>query len=175
MKIKSFVESLNAISPTIDQVEQASWSKGDIITAELAETIRGFYVLEYMDGDKLLGSLDEFINNTSIGNGEIGCINFFSEIVVKGSTYRCFANFNDHYDVCQDITDRKIKYLDVDTFEAEVVCGDFETFLEFLLLLASYNNNIMFSVPLIQDYDSRLKKLVSAGFSVKWLRMLMLQ
>lgn len=168
-----FIEKLNLLAPSFEQIIQASEQNSEGVDIKLVRAIQDNYVFHYYGDRKQDGDVEELIYNTSIGNCEISSINFYDKINIEAGEYKCFANFNDHYDLCRRTTDLKIAFLDRYTLKPEILCNEFEILLEFLLILANYNTNKLFLVPLPIDFKERVDKLIEKGFSKKWIMILM--
>jgi hypothetical protein len=169
MRVQTFVEKINSVAPSIEQIMRES----NTLDNSVAESLQESFLLTYNPPNEEVGLLDELISYTSIYNTGLSGINFFDEISLQNDIYRHFANYNDHFDFCQRLSDSKIVLIDIDTQVEEILCNNISEFLDFLFLLANLDTHVLYSVPLEKDFKDKLKSLISKGFSIKWIKILM--
>lgn len=174
MNISDFISNVNLHVPTIEQIIEKRKSRGVQIDIFEAEKMQERYRLNYYPADTTMGELDNLIYNTNIVSIGIGSLNFHPEIFLEDGVYRCFASYNDYYELCHCLTDQKIVLLERNTLVInEIIAKSLDQLFHFLCLYNNYDRNIIFKVPLENLFVEKLKALESGGFSRKFIKLLM--
>jgi|GEM_PF-7128285 len=176
MDLLEFIAHINRYIPTDEQIREKRSARNITISDLDVRRIRMAFELRYEPIAKVKGKLDALILDTNIREVGIGMVQFYEEILIEDSVYRCFADYNYDYEFAERLLDSKIVIVErgaYDMGDVDIIANNIDEFLQLLIIITNSDRHQIYDIPMEGNTEIILNRMIKEGVSKKWLKLLL--